>query len=77
MNKKSTTYRILKAIASVPFPQDGTGTKTISMSGMKDYVDDMKNIVRFLNSIIFSIQDGEKIDEHDVLSIEKIARGEW
>ena len=63
MNKKSTTYRILKAITSVPFPQDGSGTKTISMSGMKDYVDDMKNIVRFLNSIIFSIQDGEKIED--------------
>lgn len=77
MTERQKIIRVLKAVVGIPMPRDGSSTQTRSISGINDYLNDMRNAIRFLNSIINSMIYKEDIDEHDVNILEQIQKGEY
>ena len=57
MNKldRERLVRFQQLLLSIPFPQDGSGTKTASLIGLVGYQSDMRNFLPVLKKVLESM----------------------
>jgi len=49
---RARLQRLQEALCRIPFPHDGSGTKTASLAGLVDYVRDMRKATPMVRAIL-------------------------